>query len=161
MSFGKPVNDRTIQDINQANRDMWDAGPRVDTAADGWSEEAQRAAEKGAPFKQHAGPLTEAQTEYGEKRKKDLRSIGINPTEGEHMNRRAIIARHPQNDAEDVRHPKGAASQHVRNDVVVAEQHDGYGIGEEMDRRVDKEEARDAVHLPRNPKRQWRKTNWS
>jgi hypothetical protein len=115
-------------------------GPTLDEMAraagradDGWPEEASRAAEKGAPFKQYQGPLTKAQTEYGEKRKKDLKSIGITPTEGEYMNRRAIIARHPQNDAQD----------------------------DELSVDPAAETGDRAVHLPRKHNRTWRKSEFS
>ena len=96
----KVVNDCSLSDVNRANRDAWDSGEF--RHEDAWPESASRAAENGAPFKQAVGPLTKAQAEYGEKRKKDLRSIGISPIEGETINRRAVISRHPQNDTSTV-----------------------------------------------------------
>jgi hypothetical protein len=149
---------KTINDVNVANRAMWDSGEF--RHEDAWPESASRAAEKGAPFKQAVGPLTKAQTEYGEKRKKDLRSIGINPTEGEIMNRRAIIARHPENDTssviedvntEDVRHPKKGASQQVMRGEQVVAQHDD--ISERMEKSESDDRSGANIGSEQDPKK--------
>jgi len=113
----KVVNDCSLSDVNRANRDAWDSGEF--RHEDAWPESASRAAENGAPFKQAVGPLTKAQAEYGEKRKKDLRSIGISPIEGETINRRAVISRHPQNDTSTVaRQLKGEEPGYNRQERV-------------------------------------------
>ena len=141
----KPVNDRTINDVNRANRDAWDSGEF--RHGDAWPKGARKASEMGAAAApQPHGPLTRAQQEYANKAGKEKVSEYASEEFRERMGRRSAIMHHPENDsaAKDfLTHPGGAGAEAPR-----------------LHSQREERETGDAVHLPRRASRQWRKRTW-
>lgn len=130
---GDPL--KTINDINNANRAMWDSGEMVH--GDAWSKTAQSAA-RWKKEQQAEGPLTKSQSKVAAEEAR-----GNSKLEG--FGRRQAIVYHPANDQRDTRHPAAGGQQVAHGEKMVVSHDDT---------------PKRQVHLPRNAGRRWRGSSW-
>ena len=145
----KPVNDRTINDVNEMNRDAWDSGEfRHENDSSPYSR-ISRKEDNRKKFSQRS--------EVGQRQLAAEYIRGHAPGEGRREARRQLVSsnrgRVLRSDSSD------AGNDSVAGDFLT---HPG-GAGSEAPRLHSQREERetgDAVHLPRRASRQWRKRTW-